>query len=150
MEWITSWPSVVFGSAGFLACAVGLLAERFSQPKPRPHPWLMWKRYIKKTARRAGTREGGKGKYPKSSIYAKGEICQVTVADLRRATADMPPDAEVLLHYGYDIPVSRTTIQQILYDPDDEYFCDLNDNYSISSACITSNDEIILEAGTLI
>ena len=74
----------------------------------------------------------------------------MTVADLRRATADMPPDAEVLLHYGYDIPVSRTTIQQILYDPDEEYFCDLKDNYSISSACSTSNDEIILEAGTLI
>ena len=62
MEWITSPLSVVFGSAGLLACAVGLLVERFVQPKPRPHPWLMWKRYIKKTARRAGTRKGGKGK----------------------------------------------------------------------------------------
>lgn len=62
MDWLTSWPSVVFGSAGLLACAVGLLVERFVQPKPRPHPWLMWKRYIKKTARRAGTRKGGKDK----------------------------------------------------------------------------------------
>ena len=62
MEWITSPVSVAFWSAGLLACAVGLLVERFAQPKPRPHPWLMWKRYIKKTARRAGTRKGGKGK----------------------------------------------------------------------------------------
>ena len=62
MDWLTSWPSVAFGSAGLLACAVGLLVERFAQPKPRPHPWLMWKRYIKKTARRADTRQGGKGK----------------------------------------------------------------------------------------
>ena len=66
MDWITSPLSVAFGSAGLLACAVGLLVERFAQPKPqpkpRPHPWLMWKRYIKKTARRAGTRQGGKGK----------------------------------------------------------------------------------------
>lgn len=27
MDWLTSWPSVVFGSAGLLACAVGLLVE---------------------------------------------------------------------------------------------------------------------------
>ena len=25
MDWLTSWPSVVFGSAGLLVCAVGLL-----------------------------------------------------------------------------------------------------------------------------
>lgn len=62
MEWITSPVSVAFGSAGLLACAVGLLIERFARPIPRPHPWLMWKRYIKKTARRADTRQGGKGK----------------------------------------------------------------------------------------
>lgn len=74
----------------------------------------------------------------------------MTVADLRRATADMPPDAEVLLHYGYDIPVSRATIRQILDDPDEEYFCDLKDSYSVSRACITANDEIVLEAGEMI
>ena len=27
MNWLTSWPSVAFGSAGLLACAVGLLVE---------------------------------------------------------------------------------------------------------------------------
>lgn len=62
MNWLTSWPSVAFGSAGLLACAVGLLVESLVPPKRRIHPWLMWKRYIKKTARRAGTRQGGKGK----------------------------------------------------------------------------------------
>lgn len=62
MEWITSPVSVAFGSAGLLACAVGLLVESLVPPKRRLHPWLMWKRYIKKTARRAGTREGGKDK----------------------------------------------------------------------------------------
>lgn len=62
MDWITSWPSVIIGSVGLLACAVGLLIERFVPEKRNLHPWLMWKRYIKKTARRAGTRQGGKGK----------------------------------------------------------------------------------------
>lgn len=27
MNWITSWPSVVIGAIGLLACAVGLLVE---------------------------------------------------------------------------------------------------------------------------
>ena len=62
MEWITSPLSVAFGSAGLLACAVGLLVERFVPPKRRLHPYLIWRKYIKKTARRAGTRKGGKGK----------------------------------------------------------------------------------------
>ena len=62
MNWLTSWPSVVIGAIGLLACAIGLLVERLVPPKRRLHPWLMWKRYIKKTARRAGTRQGGKGK----------------------------------------------------------------------------------------
>ena len=74
----------------------------------------------------------------------------MTVADLRRATADMHPDAKVLLHYGYDIPVSRATIRQILDDPDEAYFCDLKDSYSVSCVRITANDEIVLVAGEVI
>ena len=62
MEWITSPVSVAFGSAGLLACAVGLLVERFAQPKPRPHPWLMWKRYIKRPPGVRTHVKGGKGK----------------------------------------------------------------------------------------
>ena len=62
MNWLTSWPSVMIGVIGLLACAVALLVESLVPPKRRLHPWLMWKRYIKKTARRAGTREGGKSK----------------------------------------------------------------------------------------
>ena len=62
MNWLTSWPSVVFGCSGLLACTIGLLVERFVPPKRRLHPYLIWRKYIKKTARRAGTREGGKGK----------------------------------------------------------------------------------------
>ena len=27
MNWLTSWPSVVIGAIGLLACAVGLLVE---------------------------------------------------------------------------------------------------------------------------
>ena len=60
MDWITSWPSVIIGSVGLLACAVGLLSERFVPEKRNLHPWLLWKRYKKKSARRAGTRQGGK------------------------------------------------------------------------------------------
>lgn len=29
LDWITSWPSVIFGSVGLLACVVGLLIEQF-------------------------------------------------------------------------------------------------------------------------
>ena len=32
MDWITSWPSVVFGSVGLLACVIGLLIEQL-QPE---------------------------------------------------------------------------------------------------------------------
>ncbi len=53
-------PSVIIGSVGLLACAVGLLIERFVPEKRNLHPWLLWKRYKKKSARRAGTRQGGK------------------------------------------------------------------------------------------
>ena len=37
MDWITSWPSVVFGSVGLLACVIGLLIEQL-QPEPKPRP----------------------------------------------------------------------------------------------------------------
>ena len=37
MDWITSWPSVVFGSVGLLACVIGLLTEQF-RPEPKPRP----------------------------------------------------------------------------------------------------------------
>lgn len=37
MEWMTSWPSVIFGSVGLLACVIGLLVEEFlPEPKERP------------------------------------------------------------------------------------------------------------------
>ena len=65
MDWLTSWPSVAFGSAGVIflgALCIALILTREPRRKPRPHPWLMWKRYIKKTARRADTRKGGKDK----------------------------------------------------------------------------------------
>ena len=32
MDWITSWPSVIFGSVGLLACVIGLLIEEL-QPE---------------------------------------------------------------------------------------------------------------------
>ena len=35
MDWITSWPSVIFGSVGLLACVIGLLIEEL-QPEPKP------------------------------------------------------------------------------------------------------------------
>lgn len=34
MDWITTWPSVVFGSVGLLACVIGLLIEQL-QPEPK-------------------------------------------------------------------------------------------------------------------
>ena len=37
MDWITSWPSVIFGSVGLLACVIGLLIEEL-QPEPKPRP----------------------------------------------------------------------------------------------------------------
>ena len=37
MDWITSWPSVIFGSVGLLACVIGLLTEQF-RPEPKPRP----------------------------------------------------------------------------------------------------------------
>ena len=37
MEWITSWPSVIFGSVGLLACVIGLLVEQL-RPEPKPRP----------------------------------------------------------------------------------------------------------------
>lgn len=37
MEWITSWPSVIFGSVGLMACVIGLLVEELlPEPKKRP------------------------------------------------------------------------------------------------------------------
>ena len=35
MDWITSWPSVVFGGVGLLACVIGLLIEQL-RPEPKP------------------------------------------------------------------------------------------------------------------
>lgn len=37
MDWNTSWPSVIFGSVGLLACVTGLLIEQL-RPEPKPRP----------------------------------------------------------------------------------------------------------------
>ena len=37
MEWITSCPSVIFGSVGLLACVTGLLIEQL-RPESKPRP----------------------------------------------------------------------------------------------------------------
>ena len=37
MDWITSWPSVIFGSVGLFACVIGLLLEQL-RPEPKPRP----------------------------------------------------------------------------------------------------------------
>ena len=59
MEWITSWPSVIFGSVGLLACVTGLLIEQLRpEPKPRPkrlRPEDIRQRFKKKSAACAGT-----------------------------------------------------------------------------------------------
>ena len=59
MDWITSWPSVIFGSVGLLACVIGLLTEQFRpEPKPRPkrlRPEDIRQRLKKKSTACAGT-----------------------------------------------------------------------------------------------
>lgn len=59
MDWITSWPSVIFGSVGLLACVIGLLTEQFRpEPKPRPkrlQPEDIRQRLKKKSADCAAT-----------------------------------------------------------------------------------------------
>lgn len=39
MDWITSWPSVIFGSVGLIACVIGLLIEEL-RPEPKSRPKL--------------------------------------------------------------------------------------------------------------
>ncbi len=39
MDWITSWPSMIFGSVGLIACVIGLLIEEL-RPEPKPRPKL--------------------------------------------------------------------------------------------------------------
>lgn len=59
MDWITSWPSVIFGSVGLLACVIGLLIEQLRpEPKPRAkqlRPEDIRQRIKKKSAACAGT-----------------------------------------------------------------------------------------------
>mgnify|MGYP001625587274 CR=1 FL=1 len=59
MEWITSWPSVILGCVGLLACVVGLLIEQFSpEPKQqakRLRPEDIRRRVKKKSAACAAT-----------------------------------------------------------------------------------------------
>ena len=59
MEWITSWPSVIFGSVGLLACVAGLfLEELMPEPKAKPkqlQPEDIRERLKKKSADCAAT-----------------------------------------------------------------------------------------------
>ena len=55
MDWITSWPSVVFGSVGLLACVIGLLIEQL-QPEPKPRPKQLQPEDIRKLKERRRTR----------------------------------------------------------------------------------------------
>ena len=59
MNWITSWPSVIFGCAGLTACVVGLLIETFSRDQPQ-HLCTRLRQTKEKAANRAGTRKSGR------------------------------------------------------------------------------------------
>lgn len=67
MEWLTSWPSVVFGCAGLTACVIGLLIETFAPAKSKKpqHLYTALRRKRaqeakEKAAHRAATRMNSK------------------------------------------------------------------------------------------
>lgn len=76
MDWITSWPSVIFGSVGLLACVTGLLIEQLRpEPKPRPkrlRPEDIRQRFKKKSAACAGT-QTTRSKKKHSTPIIRGE-----------------------------------------------------------------------------
>ena len=77
MDWITSWPSVVFGSVGLLACVIGLLTEQFRpEPKPRPkrlQPEDIRQRLKKKAAASGNDTDSGKCREKHSTHIIRGE-----------------------------------------------------------------------------
>lgn len=61
MEWIISYPSMIFGCAGLSVCVIGLLIETFTRDKPQHlYTELKRKRAKEKAAHRAATRKNGK------------------------------------------------------------------------------------------
>lgn len=56
MDWITSWPSVIFGSVGLIACVIGLLIEQL-QPEPKQQPKQMQPEDIRRMKKKAATRD---------------------------------------------------------------------------------------------
>lgn len=78
MDWIASWPSVIFGSVGLLACAVGLLIKQLRpEPKPRAkrlQPEDIRQRLKKKSADCAATQTTqSKKKHSTYNIPGGGE-----------------------------------------------------------------------------
>lgn len=55
MEWITSWPSVIFGSVGLLACVAGLFLEEL-MPEPKAKPKQLQPEDIRKLKERRRNR----------------------------------------------------------------------------------------------
>ena len=62
LDWITSWPSVIFGSVGLLACVVGLLIEQFRTDRKQRANMIQPEdiRRIKKAAVRDISTDSGK------------------------------------------------------------------------------------------
>lgn len=51
MEWITSWPSVIFGSVGLLVCVAGLFIEEL-MPEQKAKPKQLQPDDIRKLKKR--------------------------------------------------------------------------------------------------
>lgn len=56
MDWIASWPSVIFGSVGLGACVIGLLIEQL-QPEPKQQPKQLQPEDIRRMKKKAATRD---------------------------------------------------------------------------------------------
>ena len=54
MDWIASWPSVIFGSVGLCACVIGLLIEQL-RPESKPRPKRLRPEDIRKLKERGRT-----------------------------------------------------------------------------------------------
>lgn len=69
-------------------------------------------------------------------------------AEIRRIIADQDPKTPVLMHFKFDIPISRTVLDQIRVSPMDEHYISLNDNYyTVSDGYYAKDNTFVLEAG---
>ena len=69
-------------------------------------------------------------------------------AEIRRIIADQDPKTPILMHFKFDIPISRMVLNQIRENPMDEHSIRLKDNYyKISDGYYAQDNTFVLEAG---